>query len=877
VEQQVVLGRVFSLGLSVAAPFALVLASLYGSSALAADVDEGERLFRTGEYAECIALAAGEIDRGNYLEQWRRLKISAEMATGQYDAALATVEQSLDEFPTSLPLRLQAHTVYLYNGQAARAATELELIERLAVSEPRRYSSPASRLALGRYFLKAGADARQVLEIFYDPITQTWPDFLDAHLASAELSLDKYDNALAAEVLTKAPEALHEDPQYHYLLARAYAQDDPEAAGAAVDAALKLNPHHVRTLLLRVEQLVDAEEYDKAKAQLDEVANVNPREPLAWAYTAVLAHLANDAEAESAAHKKALADWANNPEVNHTIGRKLSDKYRFAEGAAYQRKALELDGKYLPARMQLSQDLLRLGDEDEGWQLANDVFNADGYNVVAHNLVTLHDTVKTYRVLTNDSFRVRMESREAAIYGERVLELLDRAKATLCKKYDSPLDRPIAVEIFPEQKDFAVRTFGLPGADGFLGVCFGNVITANSPAALGQAKANWQSVLWHEFCHVVTLRKSHNKMPRWLSEGISVYEERQENPAWGQSMTPEYREMILGGKLTPVSGLSGAFLAPESPMALQFAYFESSLVVEYIIERYGLLPLKQVLTDLGAGVSINDALTRHVAPLNRLDADFEKFAKEQANALAPRLTWEELELEDADADAIAAKLKDNPESFPGLVQLAVTLQREERWEESIEPAKLLRERFPNYVGSGNAYSLLARAYRNLENTDAEQEALEAWAERSADATEAYARLAVLAEEAGKWDAVERNALRVIAVNPLSAAPHRLLARAAEELKRPDEAIAAYHALLEFDTTDPADAHFRLAKLLHERGDNAAAKRQVLMALEEAPRFLDAHRLLLELTDSNNAASTESSPPTAASTDDDAPRIREIVK
>jgi tetratricopeptide (TPR) repeat protein len=871
VEQQVVLGRVFSLGLSVAAPLALVLASLYGSSALAADVEEGELLFRTGEYAECIALAAGEIDRGNYLEQWRRLKIASEMATGQYEAALATVEQSLNEFPTSLPLRLQAHIVYLYNGQAARAATELELLESLAVSEPRRYSSPASRLALGRYFLKSGADARQVLEIFYDPITQNWPDFLDAHLASAELSLDKYDNALAAEVLTKAPEALHEDPQYHYLLARAYAQDDHEAAAAAVETALKLNPHHVRTLLLRVEQLVDAEEYDEAKSQLDEIAKVNPREPLAWAYAAVLAHLANDAEAESAAHKKALADWANNPEVDHTIGRKLSDKYRFAEGAAYQRKSLELDGKYLPARMQLSQDLLRLGDEDEGWQLASDVFNADGYNVVAHNLVTLHDTVKTYRVLTNDSFRVRMESREAAIYGDRVLELLDRAKATLCKKYDSPLDRPIAVEIFPEQKDFAVRTFGLPGADGFLGVCFGNVITANSPAALGQTKANWQSVLWHEFCHVVTLQKSHNKMPRWLSEGISVYEERQENPAWGQSMTPEYREMILGGKLTPVSGLSGAFLAPESPMALQFAYFESSLVVEYIIQRYGLPPLKQVLVDLGAGVSINDALTRHVAPLNRLDADFERFAKEQANALAPRLTWEELELEDADADAIAATLKDNPESFPGLVQLAVTLQREERWEESIEPAKLLRERFPNYVGSGNAYFLLARAYRNLENTDAEQEALEGWAERSADATEAYSRLATLAEEAGEWDAVERNALRVIAVNPLNAAPHRLLARAAEELKRPDEAIAAYRALLEFDTTDPADAHFRLATLLHGRGDDTAARRQVLMALEEAPRFLDAHQLLLELTPASDAPSPAPKSPSAASPDDATPQ------
>ena len=42
------------------------------------------------------------------------------------------------------------------------------------------------------------------------------------------------------------------------------------------------------------------------------------------------------------------------------------------------------------------------------------------------------------------------------------------------------------VEIFPQRKEFAVRTFGLPGADGLLGVCFGRVITANSPAVAGR-------------------------------------------------------------------------------------------------------------------------------------------------------------------------------------------------------------------------------------------------------------------------------------------------------------------------------------------------------------------------------------------------------
>ncbi len=97
----------------------------------------------------------------------------------------------------------------------------------------------------------------------------------------------------------------------------------------------------------------------------------------------------------------------------------------------------------------------------------------------------------------------------------------------------------------------------------------------------------------------------------------------------------------------------------------------------------------------------------------------------------------------------------------------------------------------------------------------------------------------------------------------SPAPHRYLAQAAEKLGSRDEAIRANQALILFDTTDAADTHFRLAQLLREAGNREAAKRHVLMALEEAPRFLAAHRLLLELANGDVAAATEPSSPEAA--------------
>jgi hypothetical protein len=142
--------------------------------------------------------------------------------------------------------------------------------------------------------------------------------------------------------------------------------------------------------------------------------------------------------------------------------------------------------------------LLRLGVENEGWELAGAVHKDDGYDVTAYNLVTLKDTMEKFRTLTNGHFILRMGAKEADIYGDKVLALLERAHRKLCARFGLELTELTIVEVFPDQKDFGVRTFGMPGNPGYLGVCFGSVITANSPASQGGTPANWQAVLWHE-------------------------------------------------------------------------------------------------------------------------------------------------------------------------------------------------------------------------------------------------------------------------------------------------------------------------------------------------------------------------------------------
>jgi tetratricopeptide (TPR) repeat protein len=830
-------------------------ACLLGTAATAADLEDAEKLFRTGKYEECAKAVELGIENDGWSERWRHLAIKAELARGRDKEAVAALEEALVRFPASISLHLLGSQVYRQSGHAGESALELETLANLFQNSPRRYSTAEGLVTIGRFFLLRGSDARKVLDQFYDVVTKQAPEFVEVYFATAEMALDKEDYALAAETLRKAPKAAAADPRFHCLMARALANDDRPGAAKALSEALKINPRHVDSLLLVADELIDRESYTEAEKVLKQVLEVNPREPRAFAYQAVLAHLRNDAAGALDARKKALERWDANPEVDHLIGRKLSQKYRFAEGSGRQKQALFLDPEYQPAKLQLCQDLLRLGEETDGWKLAAEIFSKDGYNVVAYNLVTLRDRLAGFRTLEGEGLIVRMEAREAELYGSRVLVLLKRARKTLVEKYGVALKEPVIVEVFPQQKEFAVRTFGLPGAEGLLGVCFGRVVTARSPASQGEHVSNWEAVLWHEFCHVVTLGKTRNKMPRWLSEGISVYEEGQEDRTWATAFDPRYRALILAGGLKPLSSLSSAFLTAKTPLDVQFAYFESALAVEFLIERFGLPTLKGLLDDLGAGMALNDVLpNRTKMTLSQIDAEFGRFALTIAEKIAPGATWEEVELPvDADSTVIKAWLDKHPKSFWGLKRLGASLVVEGKWVQAKDVLERLKAIYPEYVGPDNAYLLLATVYKRLSDTGAERKVLEELAMRDGDATPAYVRLMEMAVAARDWRALGENARRLLAVNPLIPVPFRGLARASEELGARDEAIGAYRALALLDDTDPASVHYHLASLLRQSGEPREARREVLKSLEQAPRFREAHELLLELVESERPA------------------------
>ena len=840
-----------------------VVAIFLPANILAADFGNTEQLYLKGNYQEAMEVAGEQVEQGIWNERWPRLLIKCQMALGKYADAKDTYEAAIKRYQTSLTLRMQGLDVIRHNNLPDEAEEAERQILLLLQSSTSRFASRENLIAAGRYFAHRGEDAKKILNLFYDRVRDADPTFMDAYIATAELALQKGDFKVAADTLQAAQRNDPTDARIAYLLARAWESSDGEKSTAALNLALSENPNHVPSLLFQAESMIDREFYDGAEEVIDRVLEINAHDQQAWALLAVLAHLRGKYEIEKLMRASALSTWANNPRVDHLIGMKLSQKYRFAQGAEYQRRALEFDPKFIPARFQLAQDLLRLGHDDVGWQLAEAVAQEDRYNVVAHNLSTLSRRVRDFTLLKRDDIQVRMEAHEANVYGEAVLDLLAEAKSVLCEKYDVVPHAPIVVEIFPQQKDFAIRTFGLPGGAGFLGVCFGRVITANSPASQGEHPANWKSVLWHEFCHVVTLEKTKNRMPRWLSEGISVYEERQRDPSWGESMTPTYREFLLADDLTPVSKLSGAFLSPPSPIQLQFAYYQSSLVVEFLIETHGLDALKQILVDLGDGLSINDALAKNVGSLEKLDVQFARHAHSVAENFAPDADWSKEGLpEDAMPDELVLWVKDHPNNYWGLVGLAKAMIAEKRLQEARQPLEKLVELEAVTGNTGGPLEVLAAVYQKLDETESERETRERIIGLTSDALPTLMRLIELARDQQQWKKVAEYAEQSLAINPLISDGHDALAEAAEEVGQHQRAVDSLLALAAMEPVDPAAIEFRLAQALVGMEQNDAAKHHVLRALEEAPRYRDALRLLLAIKESEAAENAKEAAETA---------------
>ena len=225
--------------------------------------------------------------------------------------------------------------------------------------------------------------------------------------------------------------------------------------------------------------------------------------------------------------------------------------YRFDEAVRFLREAVALDPENSRAQASLGLHLLRTGDEAEARKALDAAFARDSFDTVTYNLLSLMDTLDKFVTVPGKNLTIRLHEQEVAVLQPYLVPLAEQALADLSARYQFTPTGPILVEVFPRHDDFAVRTMGLPGMIGALGACFGRVVTMDSPKARPPGTFNWAATLWHELAHVITLQMSGNRLPRWLSEGISMFEETRARPGLGTRVRVAVRTGICRRPAAP--------------------------------------------------------------------------------------------------------------------------------------------------------------------------------------------------------------------------------------------------------------------------------------------------------------------------------------
>lgn len=691
-----------------------------------------------------------------------RIKADAARAAGDVRAANSLFQGALKEFPEDAALRTRWGELFLATHQTNDAVKLFqEALEIDATYAPAKIG--LAKAAAGRFDEKTREWAEQVID-------------------------DTPDEALEA----------------HLLLARAALEDGAiEEGEKALDAALELAQEHDRSPL----------EIYALKASVDLLRGTTESP---WT-------------ARSLAINPGYGEAYATPAYFYVITR------RYREAIALLRRAVEAEPDLYTAHAELGVNLLRENKIEEAQRHLQVAYGGDPFSAPIVNTLRLIDSFDNFVVehhpgrpagpggVATPGVITRLHKDEAAVLEPYVLDLVNRTIDTYTKRYGFTLKEPVIVELYPDHDDFAVRIAGLPGI-GLLGVTFGYLVAMDSPTGRADSDFHWGTTLWHEMAHVFTLEATDHLVPRWFSEGVSVFEEWSTGPLKGRHIPLPVLAAIGEDKFLPIAELDRGFIRPSYENQVIVSYMQAGLICEYIAGRFGQSALEGMLVQFKAGKDTEQAIegALNIAPA-QFDEGFAAYVEQElGTAVAGLERWQALRGE-----------------------LSEIVQAED-WRLAVAKASEAIAVFPDYVDGGSPYIAKARAHRELGEPALGTETLREYRSRGGYDPDALLALARSLGEAGRNDESIEVFGDLLMVAPLRPEVHLEFGDRLAAASRHADALVEYQALLAMNPQDMADAHYRLAKTFVALEDRAKGREHLLYALEIAPHYREAQQLLLEV-------------------------------
>jgi cellulose synthase operon protein C len=653
----------------------------------------------------------------------------------------------------------------------------------------------------------------------------------------------------ANEVFKQLVAAHPDNPDYRVAWGRLYLEHwQPDVAGDLFGEALKIKADDAGAYLGMA--LIEADRFGGKAGELAHLALKS--DPHLLEAQELLARLAlednNDALARDEAHKAIdmdpksvqgrailatmdwLADKKDSPWDPHDArGYETAAKFfmlnrRYPESIEYDRKAIALDPELYTARSAMAINMMRLGQDEEAYTELKYCWDHGFQDKATKNTLTLMDSYKNFVTVETPHAILKLHKSEAALLGPYFEEEVERAITTYEKKYKMTLSRKVQVEVYPDHEDFAVRTLGMPGL-GALGVTFGYAIAMDSPSGRPPGEFHWASTLWHEMSHVFTLTMTNSKVPRWFTEGIAVHEETAANPEWGDRLGVDEIMAVKDYALLPIAELDRGFIHPSYPQQVVVSYFQGGKICDFITEKWGWDTILAMLHDYAHGEETPDIIRKE---LKVEPAEFDKQFRAYVEA------------------ATKTPVQHFTEWKDGLKKIAEFSKNKDN-DGVIKEGLAIRDLYTDYVEAGSVYEFLAHAYLDKKDSADAIDELERYARAGGRDPASLKLLAKELTDAGKKKEAADILDRLNYIYPVDGELHQKLGELWLDGGNAAGAAREFRAELAFKPIDPAQAHFDLARAYNDNHQPEKSKDELILALEIAPGFKPAQKLLLQLS------------------------------
>jgi tetratricopeptide (TPR) repeat protein len=280
------------------------------------------------------------------------------------------------------------------------------------------------------------------------------------------------------------------------------------------------------------------------------------------------------------------------------------------------------DAHFLSARIEFLK-----GNYDRAGEILKRV--GDSYEEVAGFKKRVDATRKaTKNFITRETkhFRFRYEEGPDEILLIYAEEVLEKSYQVLGEILDHYPQEKILIEFYPDRQPFSkISPLTLQDilTSGTVALCKYNRIMMISPGSLVRG-FNWMDTLSHEYVHYLLTKKSRNRLPLWMHEGIAkLLETRWRDDS--KYLSP-IMETILSGALKNDYRIALEDMMPslaklKTAKDVQLAYAEVSTMMEFLAESKGMEIFSQFLEDLAKGIRIEDSFQ------NRIGLDIPSFQK----------------------------------------------------------------------------------------------------------------------------------------------------------------------------------------------------------------------------------------------------------